>query len=116
MLLLSCDTPRLSAGRRQVGEGGIRSVKAPTALGPYPVKDAQLVVGEALYGGRVIEDRAGRTVMPAFETTDDDGTFPGSIGDPFPCLSSAPQHCDATPTGMRPSYWRRGLVPQLSYS
>ncbi|BCL25816.1 glycoside hydrolase family 68 protein [Streptomyces aurantiacus] len=96
-LLMSCDTPRLSAARREAGQrGGIWSIQAPSALGPYPAEDARLVVAESLYSGRVIEDRAGRTVMLAFDTTDADGTFLGSICDPFP-VGRSPEHQGIVP-------------------
>lgn len=97
VLLLSCDTPRLSAARREAGQvGGVWSVPVGTALGPYPVENAQLVVDESLYSGRLIDDRTGRTVMLAFNNSDGDTGFPGSLSDPIQ-VSWSPD--------------RRGLVP-----
>ncbi|MEW1648682.1 glycosyl hydrolase family 32 [Streptomyces sp. NPDC091219] len=92
VLLVSCDTPRLSAARRKAGQrGGIWSIPAPCLLGPYPAQKAQLVVGESLYSGRVVQDRTGRSMMLAFANTDAGGIFPGTIGDPFP-VDRSPEH------------------------
>lgn len=85
VLLLSCETSRLSAARREAGQiGGVWSVPVGTAPGPYPVENAQLVVDESLYSGRLIDDRTGRTVMLAFNNSDADAGFPGSVSDPIP--------------------------------
>ncbi|MFE9294933.1 glycoside hydrolase family protein [Streptomyces niveus] len=84
VLLLSCDTPRLSAARRKADRvGGVWSVPAPMVLGPYPVEEARLVVDESLYSGRLIKDRTGRTVMLAFNNSDAGAGFPGSVSDPI---------------------------------
>ncbi|MDH6222562.1 glycosyl hydrolase family 32 [Streptomyces pseudovenezuelae] len=96
-LLISCDTQRLSAARRQAGQsGGIWSIPAPFALGPYPTEDARLVVAESLYSGRVIQDRTGRTVMLAFDNTDVAGAFLGAVCDPFP-VGRSPAHPGIVP-------------------
>ncbi|WP_330176933.1 glycosyl hydrolase family 32 [Streptomyces sp. NBC_01498] len=97
VLLLSCDTPRLSAARREADRvGGIWSVPAPATLGPYPVEEARLVLDESLYSGRLVEDRTGRTVLLAFHNSGSDAGFPGAVSDPIP-VSWSPD--------------RRGLVP-----
>lgn len=99
VLLFSCDTAKLSAGRRRAGAtGGIWCVPIGGATGPYAVEDARLVTDESLYSGRLITDRAGRVVMLAFDMTGADGTFLGSVSDPIP-VSWSPD--------------RRAIVPSL---
>lgn len=84
-LIFSCDSTKL-AGNRSGGMGGIWSVVADAAEGPYPITTAKLLVPERLYSGRVIEDRNGRPVLLAFRNRSDDGSFAGTITDPLPLV------------------------------
>lgn len=84
-LLFSCDSAKL-AGDRSGGTGGIWSVAADAAEGPYPIAAARLIAPEALYSGRIIADRSGRPVLLAFHNIQDDGTFAGGVSDPLPLV------------------------------
>ncbi|MFJ4783506.1 hypothetical protein [Streptomyces sp. NPDC088794] len=53
-------------------------------------------MAESLHRGRVIQDRTGRTVMLAFNTTDPAGVFLGSICDPF-LVGRSPEHPGIVP-------------------
>ncbi|KRE31384.1 glycosyl hydrolase family 32 [Agromyces sp. Soil535] len=83
LLLFSCDSAAL-AGRRATGEsGGIWAVEVPAPAGPYDVANARLLASEALYSGRLVQDRSGTWVMLAFENGTRDGEFIGAISDPI---------------------------------
>lgn len=82
-LLFSCDAATL-AGSRRGGMGGIWAVAAESETGPFAIDDAQLVVDEALYAGRVVHDRAGRPLLLAFDNTGEGADFAGGIADPLP--------------------------------
>ncbi|MCX5512805.1 glycosyl hydrolase family 32 [Kaistia algarum] len=84
-LLFSCDSAKL-AGHRSGGKGGIWSVAADAAEGPYPIAAASLIAPERLYSARVIEDRNGRPVLLAFHNIQDDGSFAGGVSDPLPLV------------------------------
>ena len=66
--------------------GGIWAVAIDGPTGPYDVSRAELLVDEALYSGRVVQDRSGRWVMLAFENTTTDGDFVGTLSDPMPVV------------------------------
>ena len=83
LLLFSCDSAAL-AGSRAGEVGGIWAVEAPSPLGPFAVEDAELVVDERLYSGRLIRDRRGLLVLLAFENSTTDGDFVGALTDPIP--------------------------------
>lgn len=84
LLLFSCDTGALSNARKSRGErGGIWALEPGSLLGPYSVECAELVSSEALYSGRVIQNRLGGWVLLAFENTSDDGDFVGKLADPI---------------------------------
>lgn len=82
-LLFCCDSPRLS-GRLAGQKGGVWSVAVASALGPYPIERATLLVPEELYAGRIATDRNGRAVLLAFNNVQSGGVFAGSISDPLP--------------------------------
>ncbi|CAN5235922.1 hypothetical protein BH11ACT5_BH11ACT5_09560 [soil metagenome] len=83
LLLFSCDSPAL-AGGRSGDVGGIWAVEAPSAVGPFDVSEAELVVDERLYSGRIIRNREGALVLLAFENSTTDGDFVGSLSNPIP--------------------------------
>jgi len=82
VLLFSCDSPAL-AGSRTGLRGGIWAVGIDGPTGPYPIDRAELLAGESLYSGRVVQDRAGAWVLLAFENTTSDGEFVGTLSDPI---------------------------------
>ncbi|MHC9043212.1 family 43 glycosylhydrolase [Microbacterium saperdae] len=87
-LLFSCDSTHL-AGARAGQVGGIWVVEAESATGPFNVADAVLLASEALYSGRLIQDRSGTWQMLAFENSTDDGGFIGVLSNPVPVGWSA---------------------------
>ena len=93
-LLFCCDAPRLS-GRLAGQMGGIWSVAVPDALGPYPIDRATLIVPQSLYAGRIAKDRAGRSVLLAFNNVEAGGDFVGAISDPLPLTLG--HHADGLP-------------------
>jgi beta-fructofuranosidase len=83
LLLFSCDTAKLSRARIAAGgRGGIWVVNAPDPSQPFDIAAATLLVDDSLYSGRLIRDRDGRWVMLAFDMSDADGDFVGSVTDP----------------------------------
>ncbi len=88
LLLFSCDGPAL-AGARSGEMGGIWALEAPSPTGPFAVDDAQLVVDERLYSGRIIRNREGAPVLLAFENSTTEGEFVGSLSDPIPVVWDA---------------------------
>ncbi|WEK62214.1 MAG: family 43 glycosylhydrolase [Candidatus Microbacterium colombiense] len=82
-LLFSCDTTHL-AGERAGQVGGIWAVETDSPTGPFNVADAALLASDALYSGRLIQDREGSWQMLAFENSTDDGGFVGILSDPVP--------------------------------
>ncbi len=59
-------------------------VPCDSELGPFDLRRAVPVLGEELYSGRLIRDRAGRWVMLAFRNLTANGRFVGEITDPMP--------------------------------
>lgn len=93
-LLFCCDSAKLS-GRLAGQKGGIWSVAAPSALGPYPIERATLLAPEHLYAGRLAKTRTGQLVLLAFINVGDDGAFAGVISDPIPLKVG--RHADGLP-------------------
>ena len=82
VLLFSCDSQALAGGRAGA-HGGVWSLAIDEAAGPYQADRARLLVGERLYSGRAIQNRAGSWMLLAFENTTDHGDFAGSLTDPI---------------------------------
>jgi beta-fructofuranosidase len=84
VLLFSCLGTELSAGRKALEErGGIWAVNAPGPLGPFDISSAYRIADEALYVGRLVQDRDGAWNLLAFENADESGNFVGRITDPL---------------------------------
>ena len=85
-LIFSCDSSHL-VGARRGSAGGVWAL----ALGgdePFSgellnVADAQLVVGDELYAGRVVETPTGPALL-GFENVGQNGEFVGRLSDPLP--------------------------------
>lgn len=83
-LIFSCLTGEYADWRRRSGaSAGVWAVPAPSLLGPYDVAAAQPLTTAALYAGRVVQDRWGRTVLLAFHNEAASG-FVGDTTDPIP--------------------------------
>lgn len=87
VLLFSClrrefSAVRKSAGEKGGGKGGVWAVPSDSVLGPFDVKNAQLITNHELYSGRLIKDRNSQWVLLAFANDDDDGNFVGHLADP----------------------------------
>lgn len=84
-LLFCCNSPRLANGRAgQVG--GIWTVPAAGPIGPFAVERSTLLVDERFYAGRLVQNRAGRWFLMAFEMNAPDQAFQGRISDPMPVV------------------------------
>lgn len=83
VLLFSCDQNTL-AGTRSADRGGIWALEVESPVGPYDITKAELLLDEAFYSGRLIENRDGLWVMLSFTNTATDGTFGGTLTDPMP--------------------------------
>jgi beta-fructofuranosidase len=84
LLLFSCDTGALSDARKAHGErGGVWALEPASTLGPYEIDKAELFAPEALYSGRVIQNRSGEWVLLAFENNSAGGEFIGRVSDPI---------------------------------
>ncbi len=85
LLVFSCGRPDLGGARAtQGGPGGIWTVPASSPCGPFDTVQATLLADERLYAGRLVEDRAGRSVLLGFLDHDADSRFVGAISDPIP--------------------------------
>ena len=82
VLLFCCDAAHL-AGARDGQEGGVWAVETPSALGPYPVRDAYRLTGDDRYAGRAVQDAAGDWHLLAFANRIVDGVFEGFLHDPL---------------------------------
>jgi beta-fructofuranosidase len=89
VLLFSCPADLLAEDRPGT-RGGIWVVDDIDPAGPYDIDGAVLLADEALYSGRLIVDRKGRTVLLAVENHAPDGSFPGRITDPLPLARDQP--------------------------
>ena len=89
VLIFSCDSTHL-AGERSGQTGGIWAVEADSPTGPFDIAEAVLLASEALYSGRLIQDRDGTWQMLAFENSTDDGGFVGILSDPIPVRWAGP--------------------------
>ena len=88
ILLFSCDSPAL-AGYRAGTVGGIWAAEVASEVGPYDLTKVALLAPEALYSGRVIQNRSGQWVMLAFENSTEGGGFVGRLSDPLPVAFAA---------------------------
>jgi len=83
-LLFSCGADALSAGNshrdRNPGTWAL-TLDAPTEL--YNILEAVPLTTAASYSGRIINDRAGQSVLIGFDSAPG-GIFPGTIADPIP--------------------------------
>jgi beta-fructofuranosidase len=87
LLVFSCLTTELSAGRQAAGEGGgIWLLEPDDLLGPYDVRRARRLTNDRLYSGRLIQQRDGTWVLLGFHHDDADGRFVGWISDPIPLV------------------------------
>jgi beta-fructofuranosidase len=84
VLVFSCLGPDLSAARRAQASGGIWAARAESALGPYDLRDAQLLTDDRYYVGKVIHDRTGRAQFMAFHHDDPQQGFIGAISAAVP--------------------------------
>jgi len=85
LLMFSCLGGDLSHQKRASTSGGIWVARAETLLGPYDLKNVQLITGTDMYVGRLIENReTGQTVFLAFHHEGQGGSFVGEIIDPRP--------------------------------
>jgi len=86
LLVFSCLGTDLSAEKRALTtDGGIWVTTAERPLGPFDIRNAQLVTKSDMYVGRLIKNRdTGQTMFLAFLHDGDDGEFIGEIIDPRP--------------------------------
>jgi beta-fructofuranosidase len=84
VLLFSCAPDEYAAARRNGDspQAGTWALPVSALLGPYDLTDAQALTDPSLYSGRLIKDRAGRSVLLAFHHLQHNG-FGGSISDPI---------------------------------
>lgn len=83
VLMFSCDAAAL-AGARAGSTGGVWTLPADSATGPFPIAQAQLLVDDDLYAGRILRDRAGQAVLLGFDNRGERADFAGVIADPIP--------------------------------
>ncbi|KJC62999.1 glycosyl hydrolase family 32 [Agreia bicolorata] len=85
-LIFSCDSSHL-VGKRAGGAGGVWALALgdadPFSGGLVNLDDAQLIVGDELYAGRVVETPAGPALL-GFENVGQNGEFVGRLSDPLP--------------------------------
>jgi beta-fructofuranosidase len=83
LLLFSCNGVRL-ANQHSGQIGGIWVAPAAGPTGPFALDQAQLLVDETLYAGRLVQHRDGQWTLLAFEMGTADRPFAGRICDPVP--------------------------------
>ena len=85
VLVFSCLDPQFSAARRGTGAtGGILYVPIDSSAGPFDIASAGPLTSDALYCGRIVEDRSGQPVLLAFHYYDQHRQFQGELSDPMP--------------------------------
>ena len=85
MVLFSCLHGELSAASRERwASGGVWALPVDSVVGPFDPSGARLLTDHRLYVGRLVRDRAGRSVLLAFHHDDAHGDFVGEISDPMP--------------------------------
>jgi beta-fructofuranosidase len=85
VLVFSCLATEMSDARRASdGGGGIWAVPADSLTGPFDLSRATLLSDHRRYAGHLVQDRAGKWVLVAFQNVDDDGVFVGVVADPVP--------------------------------
>ena len=81
-MVFCCNAARLANGRKgQIG--GIWTAPAASAVGPFDIAQANLLVDERYYAGRLVQDRQGKWMLLAFLNAPGDA-FEGVISDPMP--------------------------------
>jgi beta-fructofuranosidase len=96
-LLFSCFTNQLAGRRASAGErGGIWAINVSSAKQEADASSAYLLLPEQFYCGHVVLDRAGSSVLIAFEASDRAGNFIGTILDPLPVRWSKAGYLEVT--------------------
>jgi beta-fructofuranosidase len=84
LLMFSCLHTEMATEREDRRRGGVWVVPVEEPLESVDLERAVRVTSEALYSGRLTQDRAGAWVMLAFRHVDEAGEFVGEITDPIP--------------------------------
>ena len=85
VLVFSSLAGELSSARRNAGQlGGVWALPIESERGPFDVRHATRLTDESLYAGRLVQDRAGRWNLLAFQNRDATGEFVGAMSDPLP--------------------------------
>lgn len=84
LLMFSCLHTEMATEREDRRRGGVWVVPVEEPLESVDVGRAVRVTSEALYSGRLVQDRSGGWVMLAFRHVDESGEFVGEITDPIP--------------------------------
>jgi beta-fructofuranosidase len=85
VLVFSCLDPQFSTARRATSAtGGILYVPTDSPTGPFDIAAARQLTSDALYCGRLVNDRAGQPVLLAFLYHDQGRQFLGELADPMP--------------------------------
>jgi len=82
--MFSCLHTEMATEREDRRRGGVWVVPVEEPLESVDVDHAVRVTSEALYSGRLAQDRSGAWVMLAFRNIDEAGEFVGEITDPIP--------------------------------
>ena len=85
VLVFSCAPEQLSARRREFTRfAGTYSAPASSLLGPFDMKNAELIEAPDIYAGRIVQDRSGQWNLLGFVNKGINGCFSGEICDPIP--------------------------------
>lgn len=86
-LVFNCLASDMAPERVEVSAGGVWIAPAESAVGPFDIAGATLLLDDRWYVGKVVEERGtGRQVVLAFRLTDEAGHFVGGISDPMPLV------------------------------
>ncbi len=87
VLVFCCAPEEISERRKKSASfAGTYSAPASSLLGPFDMKNAELIDAPHIYAGRIIQDRAGQWNLLGFINKGKDGRFVGEICDPIPLV------------------------------
>lgn len=75
--------------KRATRFSGTYSARAASLLGPFDLKNAELINAPNIYAGRIVQDRQGDWNLLGFVSKDENGLFVGEICDPIPLSLTA---------------------------
>lgn len=90
VLIFCCAPEQISGKRKKTAKfAGTYSAPAASLLGPFDLKNAELIDAPNIYAGRIVQDRKGQWNLLGFMSKGENGHFVGEICDPIPLALTA---------------------------